>query len=325
MKKAVYAAGWALALSSCLDPSEPGNLVPPTTVEAPELAHWEMRDGVQLHYKTAGNPADTALIILHGGPGGDYEGYLGLEPLAQWYYVIWFDQRSSGQSERLDHTEIDPADYVADVHEIGNRVSPDRPFMLLGHSWGGALAAWYASEHGERLAKLLLVEPGALYPDAAKVANTTEFRFSAAGIHRFLATQAYIVPKNHALADYYFANINEADIGDDRDFFDPSERALLRYRRFGFHANLAVNSWQGNFDQKYTFDVRDGLETFAAPVLILAGTHSRRLGLDFQQTYHAPLFREVTLAPVENAGHFMIETHPQLVLAALVKFLGRVP
>jgi proline iminopeptidase len=312
-----------LALLSCKNPDQPGLLVPKTVDHDASLVRWTMSDGVSIHYRTAGNPTDTALIILHGGPGGDFEGYLELEPLSAHYFVVWFDQRGAGQSSRIDHTKLQPETYLSDLNTIAGIVSPGRPFILLGHSWGGAYAAWYASEFGNRIAKLVLIEPGALHPEAAKVANTSEFRFSAAGIHHFLAMQGYTIPATHERADYFFANLMNADIGDDRDFFDPAERSLLKYRRFGFHANLAMNTWQGNFDQSYTFDLRGKFTGFSQPVLFLGGSHSQRLGYGFQQKHHVPLFTNGRIEKIEQAGHFMIETQPQAVLAAIRRFLGR--
>src|SRR5688572_21844331 len=71
----------ALALVGCLDPNEPGNLVPKTVQEDPALPRIEV-NGTLLHAEMYGDPGAPAVVVLHGGPGGDYRHMLGLKALA---------------------------------------------------------------------------------------------------------------------------------------------------------------------------------------------------------------------------------------------------
>ncbi len=70
--------GWlpllaGLAASACdiMSPGDPGNLVPPTVAEDASLPAIEM-NGSRFHAETFGNPANPVIVLLHGGPGGDY-------------------------------------------------------------------------------------------------------------------------------------------------------------------------------------------------------------------------------------------------------------
>ena len=92
-----------LALGAgCLDPGEPGNLVPRTVTEDPTLPQIPI-NGTRLHAEAFGDPAAPTVIALHGGPGGDYRGMLDLRALADdGYHVVFWDNRGAGLSQRHD-------------------------------------------------------------------------------------------------------------------------------------------------------------------------------------------------------------------------------
>src|SRR5262245_60802661 len=90
----------ALALGvGCLDPGDPGNLVPRTVTEDPTLSQIEI-NGAHLHAEAFGDPNAPTVIVLHGGPGSDYRCLLPLQALAgDGYRVVFWDQRGAGLSE----------------------------------------------------------------------------------------------------------------------------------------------------------------------------------------------------------------------------------
>ncbi|KAJ8091649.1 hypothetical protein AAF712_014020 [Marasmius tenuissimus] len=87
------------------------------------------------------------LVVLHGGPGLTHDYMLPLADLSASRPVIFYDQIGSGRSS---HPANDTAfDWGLDVflHELDNvlRVlNLENDFDLLGHSWGGVVAAEYA-------------------------------------------------------------------------------------------------------------------------------------------------------------------------------------
>ena len=91
-----------IALAGCLDPDEPGNLVPKTVDEDPALPRIEVA-GTLLHAEAFGDPTAPTVMVLHGGPGGDYRSLLPLRALADdGYRVVFWDQRGAGLSQRHD-------------------------------------------------------------------------------------------------------------------------------------------------------------------------------------------------------------------------------
>ncbi len=105
----------------------------------------------------------SPLIVVHGGPGSSHDHLEVLEDLVpSGHQVITYDQRGVGRSERL--TDLDWMDldaHVRDLDRVRGWSGADR-IDLLGHSWGGIVAAAYAAAHPERVRSLVLVDPGGL-------------------------------------------------------------------------------------------------------------------------------------------------------------------
>lgn len=317
----IYAILTAFVLFSCSKEEKFNQLVLKTVSEDSNLPCFTLSSGIKLHLETFGNPTDTMLLILHGGPGGDYEGLKSLQNLSNHYFVVFFDQRGSGLSQRVSKDQLEPSLMLNDISEIIEAYSPTKKIFLLGHSWGGALASYFVQQHPEKVAKLLLAEPGALYKEAAQSANTTSFLFSAEGLHQMLNSSEYLSFENDNIADYKMSVFANSDVGDYRDFADPSELQQLTFTRFGFFAGYEINKWQGNFDQTYDFDFATGIkEHYLGKTLILASDKSQRLGYDFQLQYHAPKFSNCQLIKIENAGHFFIELNPEIALPLIDNF-----
>ena len=116
-------------------------------------------DSVRLHYQVLGAGPDT-IIALHGGPGLS-SAYLGpdLAPLARRHVVIVYDQRGSGRSTVVtDSTQLRLADHIRDLDAVRRHFGLNR-ITLLGHSWGGGLAAFYAKAHPDHVARMILLDP----------------------------------------------------------------------------------------------------------------------------------------------------------------------
>jgi proline iminopeptidase len=109
-----------------------------------------------IYYERCGNPAGIPVVFLHGGPGG------GLIPLyrqyfdPQFYHIILFDQRGSGQSTpHADLRENTTWDLIADMETLREKFDVEKWFVF-GGSWGSTLALAYAETHPNRCRGLAL-------------------------------------------------------------------------------------------------------------------------------------------------------------------------
>ena len=102
MSMVLMAAITGTACKKELKVNEAGNLVPKTVTEDPSLPAISV-NGTRLHAETFGNPDDPMVVVLHGGPGADYRSMLNVRALADdGYFVVFYDQRGSGLSQRQD-------------------------------------------------------------------------------------------------------------------------------------------------------------------------------------------------------------------------------
>ncbi|GAM91067.1 hypothetical protein ANO11243_091140 [Dothideomycetidae sp. 11243] len=105
------------------------------------------------------------LVVLHGGPSTG-SGYL--YPFAELWLrhqipIVFYDQIGCGRSTRLpetlgDHDFWQESTYIAELNNFLDHLKlHDGPgFYLLGHSWGGMLAAAFATSRPRGLRRLVL-------------------------------------------------------------------------------------------------------------------------------------------------------------------------
>ncbi len=102
-----------------------------------------------------------SLLCLHGGPGmSDYLAMLGEE--TDGWRTIRYTQRGLAPSVTAGPFTV--AQHVADAVAVLDELGIDKA-VVLGHSWGGFLAAVLAMEHPQRVRGLLLVDPMGIVGD----------------------------------------------------------------------------------------------------------------------------------------------------------------
>ena len=125
--------------------------------------------GTDLHYvdtgpRDASGAARAPIVLIHGASGNlrDFEASI-LPELARDHRVLAFDRPGHGWSGRPDGADVDdPARQAALIHEGLQKLGIERP-VVLGHSWGGAVATAYALQFGADMSGLLVLA-GATHP-----------------------------------------------------------------------------------------------------------------------------------------------------------------
>ncbi len=124
---------------NCSDPASPGALAPPTVAEDSSLPQLSF-GGTKFHLETFGNSTDPVVVFLHGGPGLDYRGLLELrnrlegKRLEDDYFLVFWDQRGSGLSQREDATDIRLERFERDLDHIVDHCGDGRKVALVGYS-----------------------------------------------------------------------------------------------------------------------------------------------------------------------------------------------
>jgi proline iminopeptidase len=108
----------------------------------------------ELSVTTEGGGPD--LLCLHGGPGMSDYLFATLDEETVGWRRIGYTQR--GLAPSTTDGPFTVAQHVADAVAVLDDLARDE-VVVLGHSWGGFLAAVLAIEHPDRVRGLLLVEP----------------------------------------------------------------------------------------------------------------------------------------------------------------------
>ncbi|MFG1815845.1 alpha/beta fold hydrolase [Kribbella sp. NPDC049174] len=113
------------------------------------MARLSTDDGCRLWTAVTGD--GPPVVLVHGGPGW----WDVFEDLAlPGFRLHRWDQRGCGRSDRRGPYTLDR--FVADLETVRQSTGHEK-VVLMGHSWGAALALQYAGAHLDHLSRLVLV------------------------------------------------------------------------------------------------------------------------------------------------------------------------
>jgi proline iminopeptidase len=271
--------------------------------------------GLELHYSSTGT--GQPLVFLSGGPGlgVDY-----MKPAADFvpsnYRRIFLEQRGTGRSMPAAPESLTLKTVVGDLEALRKHLKQDR-LLLIGHSWGGMLAMAYAAEHPDHVDRLILIGSGGptmeffdWFGDNINARLRTEDREAAnywmAAMERGVDRQKAVVESLRARTPGYF--------------FDRA-KALQFAAKFSGDG-LHLDTMNGlNADLAKEYDVRDGLNKLARPVLIVHG-HQDPIGDKTAEDIHA-VISSSTLVYINQCGHFPWLEQPERFREILATFLDK--
>lgn len=112
----------------------------------------------ELYSKAFGNPKDSPIIFLHGGPGYNCAGFevTSAQALADnGFYVIVYDRRGEGRSTDAK-AQFNFKETFADINLILNKYNIKKT-TLIGHSFGGIVGTLFMKQFPEKVNTLYLV------------------------------------------------------------------------------------------------------------------------------------------------------------------------
>ena len=125
--------------------------------------------------KRIGNNPRLKLLLLNGGPGATHEYFECMESFLprEGVEIIYYDQLGCGNSDNPKDTAMwSLPRYVEEVEQVRQALQLDSSnFVLLGHSWGGILAAEYALKYQQHLKGLVISNMMMSIPDYGKYAE----------------------------------------------------------------------------------------------------------------------------------------------------------
>ncbi len=143
-------------------PTSTTSVVPTTTTVAtvprPTATFDQLvgADGAQVHLRCVGEGDATVLLIA--GFGGDSTAWSSIEPeIAARARVCSYDRPGTGTSDPATATATFST-RATDLHALLTTVGEPGPYVVVGHSFGGAEAATFASRFADEVAGLVLVD-----------------------------------------------------------------------------------------------------------------------------------------------------------------------
>ncbi len=120
------------------------------------------------------------IVCVHGNPTWSYMWRHFVRELGAQWRVIAIDQLGMGFSSRSGKSRT-LATRIEDLHALIDAAKVDGPITLIAHDWGGPVALGWATQHPERVGKLVLFNTGTQIPTSGvpgliQVSNTPVLR-----------------------------------------------------------------------------------------------------------------------------------------------------
>lgn len=294
----------------------PGCIQVPPTIGANAKNSLSDPEGYPFATEVYGEKNRDTVVVIHGGPGGDYRYLLPLKELSKDYRIVFYDQRGSGLSPRQDEAPYSMELHLNDLRSIVLQFrKKSRKVILFGHSWGGMLATAYLSRHPEEIDGAVIVEPGILTDESAgafvKQLDETRSFWSNLSMLPVVVRALFVADEDgHGVMDYAMTEILNSGEGKPyncegeslpegsfvRAGYDAFNRTMGPIMedpdRFPEHLVARAFAYKGN--------------------LALISSECSFIGYDYQERHHRALFPpSAAHILIKNAGHNFITTQPQ--------------
>ncbi len=304
----------AVALSGCaalLDHRAEAREQVSTEMTPPKGAFVEV-NGRRVHAVVRGDGPD--LVMIHGASGNlrDFTFDL-MDRLTDDFRVIAFDRPGLGWSDRQEGIEQSPLAQADVLRAAAAQLDVENP-IVLGHSYGGAVALGWALRAPQDTAALVLVAP-ASHPWPGDLGVWYRLADTAIGRGMVLPLVSAFAPRGRAEA--VVERIFEPDpvpegytghIGLD-----------LSLRR----SQLAANVVQINALRAYVEEMHVDYPTLDLPVEILHGTADTTVGIALHSERLLTDLPDANLVRLDGVGHMPHHARPGETVAAIQRAARR--
>ena len=264
-----------------------------------------MASHTKLHYvdKGSGRP----VVMIHGNAGDLHDFEFGaLDLLARNYHVIAFDLPGHGLSKMPRHAKGTIQEQSIILHEALTALGIKDP-ILVGHSWGGAVALAYALLYPQDISALVLLAP-AVYSDHRHDAPLGPF------LRLPVLSDVCITMLKPILARKLLKrSLKEAFSPDPvpADYFKSAAAVWLDRKRL--KAFIKEDAMLGSSLEELSPKYRK----IQTPVIIVTGDSDLAVSPEQNAFSLHKVIANSELVVIPHAGHQIPETHPEAVLRAV--------
>jgi pimeloyl-ACP methyl ester carboxylesterase len=276
-------------------------------------------DGQLIHAHVEGDGPDV--VLIHGASGNTRDFTFALtRALARDYRVIAFDRPGLGWSERasgnfggaFNPRSESPREQARFLQAAADQLGVTRP-VVLGHSYGGAVALAWGLERPSDTGALVLVAgvalpwPGRLDP----MYRVTSSRIGAATVVPLITAFAPEARVQQAVAGIFAPN--------------PVPPGYLRHVGAGLtlrRESFRANARQVNALRPHMVDMERDYARLTMPVEILHGTADTIVPASIHAEPLARRLPDARLTLLEGIGHMPHHAAPEAVIAAIRRAAG---
>ncbi len=270
----------------------------------PPTGQFVAVDGKRLHFEIAGQGPD--LVLIHGASGSLRDLTFSLrDRLTDRFRVIAIDRPGLGHSDPLEDTSL--AAQARHIKAGLAQLGVTEP-VVLGQSYGGSVALAWALEGGPKA--LVLVGSPAL-PWPGKLDPWYRLTDTLPGRHLAIPLASAFVPQS------YVASVTASIFAPDPvpAGYEDHIGAPLTLRR----ETLRVNTSQINALRAELVTMEPRYPSLTLPVELIHGTADTIVPLDIHSAPLSQLLPKATITIIPGAGHMPHHTHPDLVIAAILR------
>jgi len=262
-------------------------------------------ESLRVHYIESG--AGRTVVMIHGNAGGVEDFEFGVvELLSREYRVVAIDRPGHGKSDR-PAGKTATVEYQAQLlHQTFSHLGITQP-VLVGHSWGAALALAYALKYPDEVSAMVLLAPAAYADDGGN------------GLLRTAARTPIVGDLSLLLGKLIMGR---------RMLKRVLTRAFYPQRLPDKYLKLASSSWLGRKQLKaYLEDewtLNDSLKKMSRrysdiniPVVIVTGDEDKIVSPKENAYRLRAAIPQSDLIELKYAGHEIPQTHPESIYGAL--------
>ena len=256
----------------------------------PDESYIELRDG-RFKIRTLQAGSGDPLLFVHGAGGLFWDPLV--EALSSTHRVIAPEHPGAGDSQGLEHVE-DLWDLVLYYNELLDHLGVERA-TIVGHSFGGMVAAEIAATSPHRVDKLVLIAPLGLWRDDHPVADVS-------GIPPASLPSLLLADPTGPAA----AMIPRPDPTDPESLFRAAQTT----------ASILQFTWP--LPDK---GLSKRLYRLTAPTLLVWGAQDAFMHPDYGQDF-VELIADARLEVVDGAGHMPQFEQPDTTIGLITDFVG---
>ena len=254
------------------------------------------------------------LLLLHGGPGFDHSifkpAFSQLTDIAQ---VIYLDHRGNGRSDAGPRELWTLAQWGDDVRGFCEALDIERP-IVLGTSFGGFVAAAYATRHPGHPGKLILIS------SEAKGGSDLERRVAL--FERLGGKEVGDLARRRFLERQSGPEMTEAWLRLAFPHYTRRPRDPTLGARTVRRPEVAQWFVAQPDGEAHRFDFRAGLAQVQCPTLVMGGEDDPMHPIESQAAIAACLSQHlVRFERFANAGHAVVPDQPERAMAVLRDFI----